>query len=132
VLVLAGCGSSSPKANYEHHLQKDGAVLHHCCVTLTGAAHVHKVQRRVHAATLDLASATPPADARADAKAILAGFRFADTMLARLAGDLDRHDRGAEYRDEYIFKRSPILLRLVAAVHRLQQRGYDVGVIANR
>jgi len=131
VLVLAGCGGTSAKANYEHHLQKDGAVLYHCCLSLAGAKHVHKVQLRVHAATLDLASAKPPPAIHADAQAVLAGFRFADTMLSRLARDLARGDDAARFKDEYAFKTARVLRQLVAAVHDLKQRGYDVGVIAN-
>jgi hypothetical protein len=85
---------------------------------------------RIHRATLDLASVRPPADARADTKAILRGFRFADRLVARLAHDAGRGDRAALIRDLRPSRSRYAFASFGAAVRDLRRKHYDVGVLS--
>jgi len=130
VLVLAGCGGNGTRARFERHLKADGLLVYRCCSTLTSPAQLRAAHRKVHAAAVDLAGVPAPADAQADRRTILAGFRFFDTILGKLAGDLARGDLNAFHADGKVFQKGAGFRGFNAAVRDLKRKGYDVGVLA--
>jgi hypothetical protein len=145
--LLAGCGTTShgAKTSFGQHLRKDGLVLYRVSAVLRPpltkstptakrirlwAAELRAARPRIHAATADLASVRPPADARADTKAILKGFRFTDRLVAQLAHDVGRGDRGAVLRDLRPGRSGPVFASFRAAVRDLRRKRYDVGVLS--
>jgi hypothetical protein len=142
VVLLAGCGDSGTRADFEHHLQRDGRVLYHASSVLrpppsksisVWAAELQAARPRLHAAVVDLAAVKAPSDARADTKALLRGFRFADSLIARLARDTARRDRVAIVRDGSSLRPGSsqrIFGPFRAAVRDLRRKGYAVGVLS--
>jgi hypothetical protein len=144
--LLAGCGGTSDDArsSFGQHLRKDGLVLYRISAVLQPpstnqtsparrirlwTAELRAAEPRIHAATVDLASVRPPADARADTRAILKGFRFADRLVAQLARDVGRRDRAATLRDLRPDRSNRVFASFRAAVRDLQRKSYDVGVL---
>jgi hypothetical protein len=129
VLLLAACGGNATRARFERHLKADASLVAHCCATLATTAQLRAAHRQVHAATVDLAAVAAPPDAQADKRTILAGFRFADTLLAKLAHDIARGDGRAFLTDGEAFRKGAGFRGFDAAVRDLQRKGYDVGLL---
>ena len=129
VLLAAACGGNGARARFERHLKADALLVAQCCSTMTTTAELRAAHRKVHAATVDLASVPAPPDVQADRRTILNGFRFADTILGRIARDIARGDRTAFRRDGAVFRKGAGFRGFDAAVADLKRKGYDVGVL---
>lgn len=141
--LVAGCGGGSSrlsKQQFESHLKRDALLASRATTVAstangqTSAVYAQRIahaQAEMHTAAADLDSISPPKDAEADTRVLVAALRFLDKQLGALGRAAASGNTAAARAVTDAVGRSKELRAVDAAVKDLQRKGYDVGLFGH-